>query len=99
MLGVAASWLVQVGIKLCQFFVSKFKKEDDSIERSERIRLLRQNVFLATVRCNASVIFASIGAGIGATLFRPSTGMWIGKIMNTTCKHCRIFNNDLNCFG
>jgi len=77
MLGVSASWLVQVGIGLFQFFKSKSKNE--TLSNDVRIRLLRQKVFLATVRCNASLIFASIGAGIGATLMRPSVGQWVGK--------------------
>ncbi|XP_019439278.1 PREDICTED: uncharacterized protein LOC109344991 [Lupinus angustifolius] len=80
MLGVAASWLVQVGIKLCQFFTFNSKKRDDNIDNAERARILRQKIFVATVKCNASLICASIGAGIGATLFSPSLGQWIGCI-------------------
>ncbi|XP_020217543.1 uncharacterized protein LOC109800995 [Cajanus cajan] len=78
MLGVGASWLVQVGIGLFQFFKSKLKNENNNINKVVRMRLLRQKVFMATVRCNASLIFASIGAGIGASLCRPSVGQWIG---------------------
>ncbi|TKY47220.1 hypothetical protein E2542_SST29279 [Spatholobus suberectus] len=78
MLGVAASWLVQVGIGLFQFFKSKSKNKNNNINKDVRSRLLRQKVFIATVRCNASLIFASTGAGIGATLFRPSVGQWVG---------------------
>ncbi|XP_061362448.1 uncharacterized protein LOC133306182 [Gastrolobium bilobum] len=81
MLGVAASWIVQVGVRLVQFFTTKSKNEDDNIDKADRIRLLKQKVFIATVRCNASLIFASLGAGIGATLFRPSVGQWIGCIV------------------
>lgn len=33
------------------------------------------------MRCSASLVFASVGAGIGATLFRPSVGQWIGKLL------------------
>ncbi|XP_017434668.2 uncharacterized protein LOC108341504 [Vigna angularis] len=76
MLGVSASWVVQVGIGLFQFFKSKSKNEN--LSNNVRIRVLRQKVFLATVRCNASLIFASIGAGIGASLIRPSVGQWVG---------------------
>ncbi|XP_057432366.1 uncharacterized protein LOC130725129 [Lotus japonicus] len=77
MLGVTASWVVQVGIRLCQFFTSMSKNDVSDMNKDERTRLLRQKIFIATVRCHASLIFASIGGGIGATLFRPATGQWI----------------------
>ncbi|MED6187300.1 hypothetical protein PIB30_075115 [Stylosanthes scabra] len=82
-LGVTASWIVQVGGKLCQFGKSmcKCKKVNDNIDKSEKIRQLKHKVFVAIVRCSASLVFASIGAGIGASLFRPSTGQWIGCIV------------------
>ncbi|KAK7333159.1 hypothetical protein VNO80_29923 [Phaseolus coccineus] len=76
MLGVSASWIVQVGIGLFQFF--KLKSKNEKLSNDVRIRLLKQKVFLATIRCNASLIFASIGAGIGASLIRPSVGQWVG---------------------
>lgn len=71
-LGVLASWIVQVGIDICRLFRSK----DDDTE--EKVRLLGKKVYIATVRCGASLVFASIGAGIGASFLRPSTGQWIG---------------------
>ncbi|XP_031105065.1 uncharacterized protein LOC116009977 [Ipomoea triloba] len=70
-LGVLASWIVQVGIDICRLFRSK----DDS---EEKVMLLGKKVYIATVRCGASLVFASIGAGIGASFLRPSTGQWIG---------------------
>lgn len=88
MLGVSASWLVQVGIGLFQFFKSKSKNEN--LSNDVRIRVLRQKVFLATVRCNASLIFASIGAGIGASVIRPSLGQWVGKNIKFSSKYSFI---------
>lgn len=81
MLGVAASWVVQVGIEMYRFFTSIFKsgEDDTDVDKGKQVRLLGQNIFMATFRCGSSLVFASIGAGIGATLFRPSTGQWIGK--------------------
>lgn len=73
-LGVLASWIVQVGIDICRLFRSK----DDS---EEKVRLLGKKVYIATVRCGASLVFASIGAGIGASFLRPSTGQWIGEFV------------------
>ncbi|MED6147713.1 hypothetical protein PIB30_046405 [Stylosanthes scabra] len=81
MLGVAASWIVQVGIDTYRFFKSIIKSTDNegnSVDKSEQVAILGQRVFIATVRCSSSLIFASIGAGIGATLIRPSLGQWIG---------------------
>lgn len=84
MLGVAASWVVQVGVRIFQLFTYKSRNEDVSVDKGERIRIFKDKVIIATIRCNASLIFASIGGGIGATLFRPSIGQWIGKIY----QHC-----------
>ncbi|KAL4307573.1 uncharacterized protein [Arachis hypogaea] len=81
MLGVAASWIVQVGIDMYRFFKSIFKSPDDegnNVDKSEQVAILGQRIFVATVRCSSSLIFASIGAGIGAILIRPSLGQWIG---------------------
>uniref|UniRef100_A0A5B7AQU8 Isopentenyl-diphosphate delta-isomerase n=1 Tax=Davidia involucrata TaxID=16924 RepID=A0A5B7AQU8_DAVIN len=79
-LGVAASWLVQVGIDIYRFFSSIFNpnEETDKVDKAEQVQLLAKKVYGTTVRCSASLVFASIGAGIGATLFRPSAGQWIG---------------------
>lgn len=49
---------------------------------AEKIRLLGRKVYGATIKCGASLVFVSIGAGIGA-LFHPSTGQWIGKYSNS----------------
>ncbi|XP_027337489.1 uncharacterized protein LOC113851216 [Abrus precatorius] len=80
LIGFSASWLVQVGIRLFQFF-NPMSKNNDGISKAERMRILRHKVFIATVRCNASLIFASVGAAIGATLFRPSIGQWVGGVV------------------
>ncbi|KAF8409718.1 hypothetical protein HHK36_005797 [Tetracentron sinense] len=80
LLGVAASWLVQVGIEIHRCFTSTFctKEELDKVDKAKQFRLLVKKVSSATARCGASLVFASIGAGIGATLFHPSAGQWIG---------------------
>ncbi|KAL3832956.1 hypothetical protein ACJIZ3_007692 [Penstemon smallii] len=79
-LGVLASWIVQVGIDIYRFFtsISKAIKENNTIDTKEELRVLGKKVNSATVRCGSCLVFASIGAGIGATLVRPSIGQWIG---------------------
>lgn len=81
-LGVLASWIVQVGIDVYRFStsISKAKEEEESerIDTAEQIQILGRKICGAMIRCAASLVFASIGAGIGATLFRPSSGQWIG---------------------
>ncbi|XP_059455245.1 uncharacterized protein LOC132185492 [Corylus avellana] len=76
-LGVAATWLVQVGIEIYRYFSSMMKESDD-VDKAEKVKLLGKKVSSATVRCGSSLVFASIGAGLGATFFRPSAGQWIG---------------------
>ncbi|KAK9089876.1 hypothetical protein Scep_028958 [Stephania cephalantha] len=107
LLGVAASWLVQVGIEIyrCISTLTKRKNEptaDDEVNTAEQIHLLGKRVSGATVRCGASLIFASVGAGIGAALIHPSMGQWIGcavgdlagPILITICLE-KVFQLDL----
>ncbi|CAL9062999.1 unnamed protein product [Musa banksii] len=77
MLGVAASWIVQVIIEIYRCFFRKHSNDDEDININEKIRLFRRKLFGTTVKCSASLVFASIGAGIGA-LLHPSTGQWVG---------------------
>ncbi|CAK8576323.1 unnamed protein product [Lathyrus sativus] len=74
-IGVAASWIVQVGVRIFQFFTSK---SDGSTDKDERNRILKEKILIATLKCNASLVFAAIGGGIGAAICRPSVGQWIG---------------------
>lgn len=81
LLGAVATWLVQVGIEMYRYFSCIFNsKEDeiDKVDKAEQARVLGKKVSGASIRCGASLVFASIGAGIGATLIRPSLGQWIG---------------------
>lgn len=81
LLGVAASWLVQVGIDIYRYFNEIFKAENDKVVRAEKARVLGKKVSCTTARCGAALVFASVGAGIGATLLPPSTGQWIGCVL------------------
>lgn len=82
-LGVLASWLVQVGIDIYGFFSKTTESAEDSDANvtAEQARILEKKVFGTTVRCVGSLVFASIGAGIGVALIRPSTGQWIGCVL------------------
>lgn len=78
LLGVAASWLIQIIIEVYRCIIRKPENEDDvDANTTKKIRLLGKKVCGATLKCAASLVFASIGAGIGA-LFHPSNGQWIG---------------------
>lgn len=63
----------------------------DEIGTAQRLKLLGNKVGRTTLKCGASLIFASIGAGIGATLFRPSTGQWVGKFITLVICYCCFF--------
>ncbi|XP_072990807.1 uncharacterized protein [Typha latifolia] len=76
-LGVAASWLVQVIIEIYRCFIHNSNNDDQETEIREKMRLFGKKVYGTTIKCGASLVFASIGAGIGA-LFYPSAGQWIG---------------------
>ncbi|GAV62712.1 LOW QUALITY PROTEIN: hypothetical protein CFOL_v3_06235 [Cephalotus follicularis] len=79
LLGVAASWLVQVGIEIYRYVsrILKSKEEENRQNNCEQAKVLGKKVTGITIRCSASLIFASIWAGIGACLIRP-IGQWIG---------------------
>ncbi|XP_058081387.1 uncharacterized protein LOC131229441 isoform X1 [Magnolia sinica] len=76
-LGVAASWIVQVGIEIHRCFSYKVAN-GEHVDMVECVKILRKKVSGATIRCGSSLAFASIGAGIGTMLLRPSVGQWIG---------------------
>ncbi|KAJ0045003.1 hypothetical protein Pint_03879 [Pistacia integerrima] len=78
-LGVAASWIVQIGIEVYRSIsrIVKSGEESDKV-KSQEAKLLGKKFSGVTIRCGASLVFASIGAGIGATIIRPSAGQWIG---------------------
>lgn len=79
-LGVAASWIVQVGVDIYRTLSHLFNTKEELDEPDKRVEfvILGKKVITATVRCSASLVFAAIGAGLGATFLRPSLGQWIG---------------------
>ncbi|EEF39619.1 uncharacterized protein LOC8286853 [Ricinus communis] len=103
-LGVAASWFVQVGIEIYRFFSRLTRSEDESNnhDKAEQVKILGKKVTGVTLRCSASLVFASIGAGLGAALIRPSAGQWIGcalgdlsgPVVVTFCLE-KVLHNDL----
>ncbi|KAJ0981926.1 hypothetical protein J5N97_010181 [Dioscorea zingiberensis] len=76
MLGVAASWIVQIGVDAYRCFIRK-PEDDLLVDGKEKIRMFGKKVYATTIKCTASLVFASVGAGICA-LIHPSTGQWIG---------------------
>lgn len=86
-LGVAASWFVQVGIEVYHY-VSDIWKNDNESNRSLQEQVLRRRVLNTTVRCGFSLVFASIGAGLGAMLMRPSSGQWLGCAVGDMAGPC-----------
>ena len=75
-----------MAIDTYRFLSSIFRTEEsETIDKAEQFKRLQKRVYTITIRCGASLIFASIGAGIGATIIRPSMGQTIGINMNTTC--------------
>lgn len=82
-LGLAATWLIEVGIEINRFIslmIRSGELDDDDIDLGERLKLLGKKVSGTCIRCGTSLAFGFIGAGIGATLIRPSMGQHIGKL-------------------
>ena len=62
-------------------------EEIDEVNKTEEFQLLGRKIYAVTLKCTASLVFASIGAGVGSTMIRPSLGQWIGK---TYKKHLNV---------
>lgn len=82
-LGVTATWIVQVAIDIYRFLSSIFRSDEevDTVNKAEQVKRLQKKVFIITYKCGASLIFASIGAGIGATMIHPKIGQFIGCVL------------------
>ncbi|XP_057529393.1 uncharacterized protein LOC130807983 [Amaranthus tricolor] len=79
-LGVTASWVVQVGIDTYKTLLHLLNSKEDieEVNTTEEFKLLCKKIYTASIKCTASLVFAAIGAGLGATLVHPSIGQWMG---------------------
>lgn len=77
LLGVAASWVVQAIIDVYRCFIRKSDDEIEELEFNEKFRQFRTKMHTTTLKCGASLVLASVGAGVGALIY-PSHGQWIG---------------------
>ncbi|CAM8909264.1 unnamed protein product [Rhodiola kirilowii] len=79
---VASQWLISVVTETCKLFRPMTPDIDaDTPERREPAKCLWKKVVGVSIRATGSLIFAPIGAAIFATLFRPSSGQWIGCLI------------------
>lgn len=80
-LGVTASWVVQVGIDTYKTLLHLLNSKEDieEVNTMEEFKILGKKIYTASIKCTASLVFAAIGAGLGATLVHPSIGQWMGK--------------------
>ncbi|KAI0523559.1 hypothetical protein KFK09_005955 [Dendrobium nobile] len=79
-LGVIASWIVQIIMAFYRYFIRKPDNDGENLNRAEKNRLFWREIYSSTIKFTSSLIFASIGGGIGA-LFHPSIGQWIGSAL------------------
>lgn len=79
-----------MGIEVYHCFFVKTEEDDEILDRSKSTKLFMKKFSGMTVRCCASLAFASIGAGVGS-LCHPSIGQWIGKLTHGPMK-CSTFS-------
>ncbi|KQJ86658.1 uncharacterized protein LOC100835754 [Brachypodium distachyon] len=81
-LGVAAAWVVQSIVQVYKCFVRKPDSDDDQelFDEMEKFRLFGRKIYSVTIKCGFSLVFASIGAGLGA-LLHSHHGQWIGCVL------------------
>uniref|UniRef100_A0A7N0U273 Uncharacterized protein n=1 Tax=Kalanchoe fedtschenkoi TaxID=63787 RepID=A0A7N0U273_KALFE len=80
---VASQWLIDVVTETIIYLRPPRTSEldADTVEKREQAKHLGKKIVVATIKGVASLIFATVGAAIFATLFRPSLGQWIGCII------------------
>ncbi|TVU01862.1 hypothetical protein EJB05_32010 [Eragrostis curvula] len=76
-LGVAAAWVVQSIIEVYRRFIRKPCDDEESLEEVDKLRRFGGKILGITIKGCFSLVFASIGAGIGA-LVHPVHGQWFG---------------------
>ncbi|KAI5081062.1 hypothetical protein GOP47_0004245 [Adiantum capillus-veneris] len=86
LLGIAATWLVQLLIDIYFYVRALYRRRrktqtsvDYQVEKEELAFLLRKTVG-NTLKCGAALALSSVGAGIGVVLMRPSWGQRIGNM-------------------
>lgn len=84
LLGIAASWLVQLLIDIYSYIRALYRRRrkmqtgiDYHVEKEELAFFLRKTVG-NTLKCGAALALSSVGAGIGVVLIRPSWGQRFG---------------------
>lgn len=97
LLGVTAAWLVQIGIEVYHCFFAKSEEDGEMLDRSKSAKIFMKKFSGMTVRCCASLAFASIGAGVGSLCY-PSIGQWIGKQTHDVPMNFEIFSLLLICY-
>lgn len=84
LLGIAASWLVQLLIDIYTYIRALYRRRrkmqtgvDYRVEKEELAFFLRKTVG-NTLKCGAALALSSVGAGIGVVLIYPSWGQRLG---------------------
>jgi hypothetical protein len=95
-LGVAANWMVQLVLDIyrsisASLYVRTKDGKPVGLDAKELKRLARRTVG-NTLKGIASLLLASLGAGLGTVLIRPSTGTWIGMFASTSILHNGLLN-------
>ncbi|XP_052137570.1 uncharacterized protein LOC127756215 [Oryza glaberrima] len=76
-LGVAAAWVVQSIVEVYRCFFGKPSNDQAMFDERDKVKLFGKKIYGITVKCGFSLVFASIGAGIGV-LVHPVHGQWLG---------------------
>ncbi|KAL5224391.1 hypothetical protein ABZP36_011030 [Zizania latifolia] len=74
-LGVAAAWVVQSIIEVYKCFIRKPSNDQELFD--DKLKMFGKKIYGITIKCGFSLVFASIGAGLGV-LVHPVHGQWLG---------------------
>ncbi|KAL5206175.1 hypothetical protein ABZP36_034384 [Zizania latifolia] len=76
-LGVAAAWVVQSIIEVYKCFIRKPSNDQELFDEMNKLKMFGKKIHGITIKCGFSLVFASIGAGLGV-LVHPVHGQWLG---------------------
>ena len=78
-LGVAAAWVVQSLVQVYTCFIRRPDNNEELLDEREKFILFGKKIYSVTIKCGFSLVFASVGAGLGC-LLHPVHGQWIGEL-------------------
>lgn len=102
-----ANWVVQLVLDMYRYGRASLSKRQVEGKKqgkqglqdpSKDFKGLMRKAAGNSLKGGASLVLASIGAGVGTVLIKPSIGTWIGKSICTSSFFLEVQNVTVDCF-